>query len=169
MLAIIEKQVSKKATHFEAQLSSNFEMLLGRYSSHLGICFGRRESQNHSAHLLSSSRPNHCAGHPGLATFRWWDIEIDESYFGAKRIRGRRGRGAGGKTPVLGLHKRQGRVFVSIVQNRSKSELVPILQGRIVTLIAEHFSLRQPLFAGGAKLYWNGKQGPSHRKHHLAP
>ena len=60
------------------------------------------------------------------------DIEVDESYFGAKRIRGKRGRGAGGKTPVLGLHKRQGRVFVSVVQNCSKAELMPILKGRIV-------------------------------------
>jgi transposase len=60
------------------------------------------------------------------------DIEVDESYFGAKRIRGKRGRGAGGKTPVLCLHKRQGRVFVSVVQNCSKAELMPILQGRIV-------------------------------------
>ena len=29
------------------------------------------------------------------------EIEIDESYFGAKRIKGKRGRGAGGKTPLL--------------------------------------------------------------------
>jgi len=44
------------------------------------------------------------------------DIEGDESYFGARRVRGKRGRGAGGKTPVLGLHKRGDRVFVSIVR-----------------------------------------------------
>lgn len=69
---------------------------------------------------------------PRERDFSWGDIEVDESYFGAKRIRARRGRGAGGKTPVLGLLKRQGRVFVSIVQNCSKAELVPILQGRIV-------------------------------------
>ncbi len=49
------------------------------------------------------------------------DIEVDESYFGAKRIRGKRGRGAGGKTPVLGLLKRQRRVFVSVQQNCSKA------------------------------------------------
>ena len=35
------------------------------------------------------------------------EIEIDESYFGAKRIRGKRGRGASGKTPVFGLLKRK--------------------------------------------------------------
>lgn len=30
------------------------------------------------------------------------EAEIDESYFGARRIRGKRGRGALGKTPVVG-------------------------------------------------------------------
>lgn len=36
------------------------------------------------------------------------EIECDESYFGAKRVRGKRGRGAAGKTPVFGLLKREG-------------------------------------------------------------
>ena len=31
------------------------------------------------------------------------EIELDESYFGAKRVRGKRGRGASGKTPVFGF------------------------------------------------------------------
>ena len=39
------------------------------------------------------------------------EFELDESYFGAKRIRGKRGRGASGKTPVFGLLKRSGNVF----------------------------------------------------------
>jgi transposase-like protein len=34
-------------------------------------------------------------------------FELDESYFGAKRVRGKRGRGAAGKTPVFGLLKRE--------------------------------------------------------------
>ena len=33
------------------------------------------------------------------------EIEVDESYFGGRR-KGKRGRGAGGKTPVFGLLKR---------------------------------------------------------------
>ena len=37
-------------------------------------------------------------------------FELDESYFGAKRVRGKRGRGAAGKTPVFGLPKRDGKV-----------------------------------------------------------
>ena len=32
------------------------------------------------------------------------EIEIDESYFGVKRVRGKRGRGANGKVPVFGRH-----------------------------------------------------------------
>ena len=36
------------------------------------------------------------------------EFELDESYFGAKRVRGR---GAAGKTPVFGLLKRDGRVY----------------------------------------------------------
>ena len=31
------------------------------------------------------------------------EVEVDESYFGARRVRGKRGRGASGKTPVIGL------------------------------------------------------------------
>ena len=34
------------------------------------------------------------------------EVEIDESYFGPRRVRGKRGRGAGGKTPVIGLPPR---------------------------------------------------------------
>ena len=36
------------------------------------------------------------------------EVEIDESYFGARRVRGKRGRGASGKIPVVGLLKRGG-------------------------------------------------------------
>ena len=61
------------------------------------------------------------------------DIEVDESYFGARRVRGKRGRGASGKTPVLGLHKRGDRVFVSVVKNCSKAELMPVLRGNILS------------------------------------
>lgn len=60
------------------------------------------------------------------------EFELDESYFGAKRIRGKRGRGAAGKTPVFGLLKRDGKVFVTIVPNCSKEELMPIIQGKII-------------------------------------
>ena len=34
-------------------------------------------------------------------------VEVDESFFGARRVRGRRGRGAYGKTVVFGIFERQ--------------------------------------------------------------
>ena len=52
------------------------------------------------------------------------EIEVDESYFGAKRVRGKRGRGAAGKTPVFGLLKRGGNVHVSIVELPSRKRTV---------------------------------------------
>jgi transposase-like protein len=60
------------------------------------------------------------------------EFELDESYFGAKRLRGKRGRGAAGKTPVFGLLKRGGKVFGKVVPNCSKDALMPIIQGRIL-------------------------------------
>ncbi len=59
-------------------------------------------------------------------------FELDESYFGARRVRGKRGRGAAGKTPVFGLLKRDGKVYVEIVRNCSRASLLPIIQGKIL-------------------------------------
>ena len=60
------------------------------------------------------------------------EFELDESYFGAKRVRGKRGRGAAGKTPVFGLLKRDGKVYVEIVKNCTRQQLLPIIQGKIL-------------------------------------
>ena len=60
------------------------------------------------------------------------EFELDESYFGAKRVRGKRGRGAAGKTPVFGLLKRDGKVYVEIVKNCTREQLLPIIQGKIL-------------------------------------
>jgi len=60
------------------------------------------------------------------------EVEVDESYFGARRVRGKRGRGAAGKTPVFGLLKRSGKVFVTIVRNCSRAQLLPIIQGKVL-------------------------------------
>ena len=60
------------------------------------------------------------------------EFELDESYFGAKRVRGKKGRGAAGKTPVFGLLKRDGNVYVEIVKNCTRAQLLPIIQGKIL-------------------------------------
>jgi transposase len=51
------------------------------------------------------------------------EIEADESYFGGKR-KGRRGRGAGGKTIVFGILERGGKVSVSIVRDAGADSLL---------------------------------------------
>ena len=60
------------------------------------------------------------------------EIEVDESYFGARRDRGKRGRGAAGKTPVFGLLKRGGKVFVTVVASASRAALMPIIEGKVL-------------------------------------
>lgn len=61
--------------------------------------------------------------------------ELDESYFGAKRKRGYRGklkRGRGTlKQPVFGILKRNGEVYTEIIPNCKKSILQPIIKGKI--------------------------------------
>lgn len=61
------------------------------------------------------------------------EIEIDESYFGPTRVRGKRGRGAGDKIPVVGLLKRNGKVYTKIILDCTKEELLPIIKGKVIT------------------------------------
>lgn len=61
------------------------------------------------------------------------EVEVDESYFGARRVRGKRGRGAGGKVPVIGLLKRGGRVYTKVVEDCSRKELLPVIKGKILS------------------------------------
>ena len=65
--------------------------------------------------------------------FEKGEVEIDESYFGARRIRGLRGRGAYGKTIVFGLKKRKGRVYTQVVRNCSKKAIFPLVSRKIGT------------------------------------
>jgi transposase len=60
------------------------------------------------------------------------EFEVDESYFGARRVRGKRGRGAAGKTPVFGILKREGKVYVNIVKNCKREQLMPIIEGKVL-------------------------------------
>jgi transposase len=62
-------------------------------------------------------------------------VELDESYFGAKRKRGfhgklKRGRGTL-KQPVFGVFKRDGKVYTEIIPDCKKATLLPIIQGKV--------------------------------------
>ena len=58
-------------------------------------------------------------------------VEVDESLFGARRVKGKRGRGAYGKTTVFGIHERQGQVYTEIVSDCSKATLQAIIRGKV--------------------------------------
>ena len=58
-------------------------------------------------------------------------IEVDESYFGPRRVPRKRGRGVSGKTIVFGIFKRQGKVYTEIVPDASKKTLQGIIRGKV--------------------------------------
>ena len=55
------------------------------------------------------------------------DIEIDEAYFGGRR-KGKRGRGAAGKSVVLGLLERQGQVYTRVVDTITAEQLLEVIR-----------------------------------------
>ena len=59
------------------------------------------------------------------------EVEVDESFFGARRIKGKRGRGAFGKTIVFGIFKRNGSVFTEIVPDCRRATLQGVIRGRV--------------------------------------
>ena len=59
------------------------------------------------------------------------EFEADESYFGGVR-KGKRGRGAGGKVPVFGIHKRGGKVYTKMVSDTKSKTLFDALKSKIL-------------------------------------
>jgi len=58
------------------------------------------------------------------------DIELDESYFGGVR-KGKRGRGAAGKTVVFGILKRGGKVYTKVIQDTKTDTLMSIIRQKV--------------------------------------
>ncbi len=63
------------------------------------------------------------------------EVELDEAYFEAKRLRGvampqKRGRGTW-KQPVFGVFERDGRVYTEIVPNAKQATLRKVIKGKI--------------------------------------
>ena len=59
------------------------------------------------------------------------EVEVDESWFGARRIKGKRGRGAYGKTIVFGIFQRNGSVYTEIVPDCSQRTLQAVIRGKV--------------------------------------
>ena len=75
------------------------------------------------------------------------EVEVDESFFGARRIKGKRGRGAYGKTIVFGIFQRNGHDYTEIVPNCSKATLQAVIRGRV--------ELKSIIYSDG----WRGYNG----------
>ncbi len=58
-------------------------------------------------------------------------IEVDESYFGARRVKGKRGRGAHGKIPVFGILQRGCKVYTETIPNCAQKMLRDIIRGKV--------------------------------------
>ena len=58
-------------------------------------------------------------------------VELDESYFGPRRVPGKRGRGASGKTIVFGIFKRNGKVYTEMAPDARKKTLQDIIRGKV--------------------------------------
>jgi transposase len=90
------------------------------------------------------------------------EVELDESYFGARRVRGMRGRGAKGKIPVFGMLKRGERVYTQVVKNCSVKELMPIIRGNTDTgavIYSDGFKTYDGLVNYGYKKHFRVKHG----------
>ena len=78
-------------------------------------------------------------------------VEVDESYFGASRVRGfhgkrKRGRGTR-KQPVFGIFERDGRVYTEIVPDCRKATLQAVILGKV--------SVESVIYSDG----WRGYNG----------
>jgi transposase len=60
-------------------------------------------------------------------------VEVDETYIGGRKpkIKGFTGRGAKGKTVVMGILERNGEIFTQVVPNASRKSLIPPIFERV--------------------------------------
>ena len=109
-----------------------------------------RNTVNHVLMLLRKRLSDVCESE---AHFDQESFECDESYFGARRIRGKRGRGALGKTIVFGIYQRATKkVYTSVVEDVKSETLIEIIQRKIPTtsiVYTDGFRSYIPLFQHG--------------------
>jgi len=88
-------------------------------------------------------------------------VEVDESYFGPRRVKGKRGRGAGSNTMVLGIYTRNGQVYTEIVPDATTRTLQAIVRGKV----ARRSVIHSDRWRGYAGLVDMGSR-THHRVHH---
>lgn len=79
------------------------------------------------------------------------EVEMDETYVGGKR-RGKRGRGAVGKTPVFGMVERKGKLNAAVVENVKASTIQPIVNESVAkgsAIMTDEFGIYNRLQKNG--------------------
>ena len=109
---------------------------------HLMKCFCLDLTAENTAKLLSLNRHTinkyygYCRGiieaELSKKEIIYGEIEVDESYFGPTRVRGKGGRGAGKKIIVFGMLNRKGKVYTFIIPNCQMPTIIPIIEDLVV-------------------------------------
>ncbi len=83
-------------------------------------------------------------------------VEVDESYFGPRRVKGKAGRGAGRKTIVFGVCKRHGKVYTEVIESYEKGVILAAIRGKV--------DFRSIIHSDGFKSY-DGLVDMGYKKH----
>jgi transposase-like protein len=89
-------------------------------------------------------------------------VEVDETYIGGRR-EGKRGRGAEGKSKVIGAAQRNGSVITKVVPDVKRHTIVPFVNGRVArsaVLYTDEF----PSYDHMARIGYNHKRILHHDK-----
>jgi transposase len=90
------------------------------------------------------------------------EVEVDETYIGGRR-EGKRGRGAAGKSKVVGAAQRNGKVVACVVQDVKRRTLVPFMNRKVdrnATLYTDEF----PSYDHMTRIGYNHKRILHHNK-----
>ena len=127
-----------------------------------------RNSINHTLAYIRTVIAAYCDATSPLSG----EVEIDESYFGPRRVRGVRGRGAGKKVIVFGLLKRHGKVYTQIVPNVSRETLKQIVQSKVEqdsTIYSDGWKSYDGLVDWGYKRHYRVNHGNNEFVHKTNP
>ena len=93
-----------------SSFSSSLHLIwrLFRFTALTGL---NRNTVNRYLRLIRQSVAAHCQRESPFSG----DVELDESYCGARRVRGKLGRGERDKIIVFGIYKRNGRVYYQLL------------------------------------------------------
>ena len=113
---------------------AKFRKLVNFFALRIGGHPDRRVGQPEPQHRKSFPRKairGRLAEHSEQQSPFAGEVEVDESFFGARHVKGKRGRGASGKTIVFGVFKRNGKVYTEIVPDCSKATLQAVIRGKV--------------------------------------